>query len=1036
MAHRDNRGCKISLCLGLLVVYSSLSQCISLKRPQTSDKLGENATLSQAQGQRSHSYYGKLLIGLNSVQDASATKTPEDFPDVDSDYQSDMPLGHILGGWGALGQSNLDNTAVERLLKMDPTVECTGDSMRLQVQIADSKPGALFSVDRGSLLPPLPLSELPQSCGYTVPSTWGDLVLVAPYDGCFITLEMGCYILPLYWWGIPVRMSCPLRKPPSPDPPMVTCHPVGMVVKTTWTPPASKIRVNINGDWEPLTTALPRCGFSVVAHPEGVVISIRYTPCLENKGGMYSIRLFGDDGVTQISCPSWLPPPAEPTQTPPKFLYNPPNSGQPQMPQPYPPSLLYPWQANPPPKSQGEEPLYSYSVSIKQPPERNPTTSPPVQTTQSQTWLPHFPFPSYPQPPKQENPPTWPKPASDMVGQTRYQINAEFPGEWEQQSQLTRSTPPVSEEPLGPIYQSLYHFHPSFAGQSPYQTRVPPTQQTITPAPMYQEQKRQPPKHPGGSTFETHENQYYPLDYYSQSVFPFMPWPEKPTVAPEPPITPQPETPKGQIQQLHNLYYYLEESQNPQPVAIPPAPQTPQLIVHPGDQRPMDSVLSQSSFTGVSQYHQPHALYLPPVQCPQVCPAGISNCCPQIAFHQHLHHIVPAENDVKDKPPVNPGSPVSSSVAHSGFDYDLGYRQHAPKPDEEQETQAGAASPPASHQFLPVGMRHEMETYLQPPDGNIAALPGSNPSRGIDPGQQVYQHFEPNSQYSYRPLPSQAEELQGPVETFSSTFSKPHPPRYNPVKPENQYNSLLENAPLLPQNIKHAFGPNLMDINKHVQLQPSSYANGERPMSITEPDLYLFPHQMLQDAQEPTLRKLIFKEHSSQMPQIVNILKKPTKREETDWSHSEPKSYRLLRRGPPGSKFRKSPLPFRELFGESDSPGPQAASNSKNNPQHPKWLDEEKFSDFDSIPSPGVKSESLLFSASDGIHSVPLSREASVGPTKLQTEVGSFKDFWKGRRVPDKGFPLKSLQHWSSANDNQQNGLNQPVQRKGHMKQQ
>ena len=47
----------------------------------------------------------------------------------------------------------------------------------------------------GSHLSPLPLSKLPSSCGYTLRSTQKDLVLVAPYDGCFVALEVGYAIV-------------------------------------------------------------------------------------------------------------------------------------------------------------------------------------------------------------------------------------------------------------------------------------------------------------------------------------------------------------------------------------------------------------------------------------------------------------------------------------------------------------------------------------------------------------------------------------------------------------------------------------------------------------------------------------------------------------------------------------------------------------------------------------------------------------------------------------------------------------------------
>lgn len=38
---------------------------------------------------------------------------------------------------------------IERLLRMEPKVECTGDSMKLLVQGATSTPATLLFVDRG-----------------------------------------------------------------------------------------------------------------------------------------------------------------------------------------------------------------------------------------------------------------------------------------------------------------------------------------------------------------------------------------------------------------------------------------------------------------------------------------------------------------------------------------------------------------------------------------------------------------------------------------------------------------------------------------------------------------------------------------------------------------------------------------------------------------------------------------------------------------------------------------------------------------------
>lgn len=61
---------------------------------------------------------------------------------------------------------------------------------------------------------------------------------------CIITPpQEDSYVLPLRWRGLAVRMSCPLMRQSSPNPPMVTCHTEGMVVKTEWTVSVAKINV-------------------------------------------------------------------------------------------------------------------------------------------------------------------------------------------------------------------------------------------------------------------------------------------------------------------------------------------------------------------------------------------------------------------------------------------------------------------------------------------------------------------------------------------------------------------------------------------------------------------------------------------------------------------------------------------------------------------------------------------------------------------------------------------------------------------------
>lgn len=184
-----------------------------------------------------------------------------------------------------------------------------------------------------------------------------------------------CYVLPLRVLGLPLRMSCPLIRQCPSNPPMVTCHPKGMVVRTEWRVPLSEIKVNcefsnfcisttlplpnklwnkgvssdsiipvshncphfetlwtawisdpvkmvlnhtsgikdepwcdsiylkgyvwgasnvlsciaVNGTWEPLTKASPQCVLSAVEHREGVVISVHYGFCLQEKVGCKSL---------------------------------------------------------------------------------------------------------------------------------------------------------------------------------------------------------------------------------------------------------------------------------------------------------------------------------------------------------------------------------------------------------------------------------------------------------------------------------------------------------------------------------------------------------------------------------------------------------------------------------------------------------------------------------------------------------------------------------------------------------------------------
>ncbi|XP_041659612.1 titin-like [Cheilinus undulatus] len=549
MAYKKPGASYSLICLGLLLLSSSFCQSASLTNLMALDELRTNSTHGHGQTEANELRNGRLLIWKNTPQgvEVKGAKDTQDGLEVDMDYQADVGLGESKQPYvlDILSKQKQDNTAVEHLLKMEPKVECTGDSMKLQVQGAASTPGSLLLVDRGAHLSPLPLSKLPPSCGYSVKSTLRDLVLVAPYDGCFVALEEDTYVLPLHWWGLPVKMSCPLLKQSSPNPPMVTCHAEGMVVKTEWTTSVAKIKVKLTGDWEPLMTASPRCGFSVVTHPEGVVISVRYAPCLRKMDGMYTLELAGD-GETKISCPSLSPAVLEPNKNP------------------------------------GTVPNQQNNVPSKQP---SPTVKPPsslvpkkngkqAMTPSGQVQQPFYPYPYYIQP--QPQPAT--KPAQPPQPETHWgQVHQQLPVQPEAKKPTVTPKPSQPTAPQGQVHQQFYLYPYSFYSQLGLDnpTAKTPSKQPQPVAPQGEVQmphftkhevKEPPTEKPAAALKpEAPRGQFYQQFYH----YPFYPWPQfekEPAAKPQRP--PQLEAPKSEVHQ------------KPKPAPAPSQPEAPQGTVH------------------------------------------------------------------------------------------------------------------------------------------------------------------------------------------------------------------------------------------------------------------------------------------------------------------------------------------------------------------------------------------------------------------------------------------------------------------------
>ncbi|XP_040000444.1 proline-rich extensin-like protein EPR1 isoform X3 [Xiphias gladius] len=754
MAFGESVGSRILLCLGLFLGTSSFCHCTPLTRLKALDKLRENLTISQSQPSGSGLHHGRLFIGQITLQNAKikGTVAKKNLLHADTDYQADMawpePKQPKEQADGSSRPRPIDS-AVERLLKMEPKVECTEDSMKLQVQDATSTPGGLFFVDRGSRLSPLPLSKLPPSCGYTIRSTRKDLVLVAPYDGCFVTHEEDSYVLPLHWCGVPVRMSCPLTRPSSPKPPMVTCHAQGMVVKTEWTVSVAKIKVNLNGNWEPLMKASPRCGFSVVAHPEGVVISVHYALCLEKKDGMYTLALAGD-GETKISCPSLSAVQPEPTKSPakgPKQQTEMPNTGvHPTTPSHNSGSARY--QTQSPQSALPQVPGFPQNPEL---PNKKPNQGP---KDVNQPQLPYYPFyPNF----FYQYPDTKPTPTAQPLPSPLTKENG-------LQSKQTVSHPNQPMSPEGQVPQPLIPlpFYPW-----PAQPENVPVQEE----PSVQPPATQPPN---GKAV----NPFYPYPHYVKPPNPDVPPAHRPELEPIPTVSfPVIQTTKSQRRQPYYPFPFYPQ---------PPRPET--SPTHPPVTKPLPGKLDEHVLPNPFNPSSGHPQK--PVGPPASQPEGQEHT-PFIPFP--FYPQPPASEDPQVERPLHPLYPETPEKP----------LPEKTVPPVSQEPQGQIYQPFYPYPFYPP---------FWPPDPYQVHVPFKQQIPTLAPKGQVQQPLSPLPPEVFKPKvpgnvspsiphptpeskePSQPEAPQGQVHKYPYPQPDEKPTTVQPPQPEapwGQVNQLL-----------------------------------------------------------------------------------------------------------------------------------------------------------------------------------------------------------------------------------------------------
>ncbi|XP_014034088.2 uncharacterized protein [Salmo salar] len=208
--------------------------------------------------------------------------------------------GHGFQG-KVYGPSAEHNPHSSEWLSMRPLVQCNDNLMMLT---ASGRGYTHLLVDRAGASP-ISLFQLPPSCGYHVKTTWREMVMMAPYDGCYIMQEHGSYVLPMLWWGSPVKIICPV---PPISVPSVLCSHFGMAIQMHGGEEViHTLQVIENGEWVPFVSE--ECAYQVESHSGDLIFYVPFTaPCVTVGNGVHRLVLLdGQDFI--LSCPSHHPPP-------------------------------------------------------------------------------------------------------------------------------------------------------------------------------------------------------------------------------------------------------------------------------------------------------------------------------------------------------------------------------------------------------------------------------------------------------------------------------------------------------------------------------------------------------------------------------------------------------------------------------------------------------------------------------------------------------------------------------------------------------
>ncbi|KAA0721904.1 hypothetical protein E1301_Tti020526 [Triplophysa tibetana] len=236
------------------------------------------------------------LVTHSHNESASLRSFTKRASDMDAGFQADTPAYKVRG---VPGKAYYSSPLEFNSHAFKPMVRCFGNVMTLT---AHGRAYSHILVDRAGVSP-LYLFQLPSYCGYNVQVTWRDLVVMAPFDACYITQENGSYVLSLLWWGRPIKMACPATHVSQPS---VFCSRYGMVIRIERAQePVEKHRVKVNGKVLPVLSET--CAYHVNSSDVVILYTAYSSKCVTLKArkvdGEYQLVIIVDGKQFALSCP-------------------------------------------------------------------------------------------------------------------------------------------------------------------------------------------------------------------------------------------------------------------------------------------------------------------------------------------------------------------------------------------------------------------------------------------------------------------------------------------------------------------------------------------------------------------------------------------------------------------------------------------------------------------------------------------------------------------------------------------------------------